>query len=104
MSVVTEHLEQQGGAFEVLPHRQTEDELGRDFAGYQLEALPPLGTLLDVTVYVDPELLGHATVAFAAGSQTESIKMRTGELFGGGRATTAPLRTRPGRAGDDPIA
>jgi prolyl-tRNA editing enzyme YbaK/EbsC (Cys-tRNA(Pro) deacylase) len=55
-------------------------------------------------VYVDPEVLGHATVAFAAGSQTESIKMRTGELFGGGRATTAPLTTRPGRAGDDPIA
>ena len=82
----------------------TEDELGRDFAGYQLGALPPLGTLLDVTVYVDPELLGHATVAFAAGSQTESIKMRTGELFGGGRATTAPLTTRPGRASDDPIA
>jgi hypothetical protein len=23
MSVVTEHLEQQGSAFEVLPHRQT---------------------------------------------------------------------------------
>jgi prolyl-tRNA editing enzyme YbaK/EbsC (Cys-tRNA(Pro) deacylase) len=150
MSVVTEHLEQQGSAFEVLPHWQTytsadearalgidadevlkplamrtgsgyalmaraaladnharlatEDELGRDFAGYQLGALPPLGTLLDVTVYVDPEVLGHATVAFAAGSQTESIKMRTQELFGSERATTVPLITRPERAGDDPIA
>jgi Ala-tRNA(Pro) deacylase len=162
MSVVTEHFEQQGSAFEVLPHRQTytsadearalgidadevlkplamrtgsgyalmvipasrrldlqlaraaladnharlatEDELGRDFAGYQLGALPPLGTLLDVTVYVDPEVLGHATVAFAAGSQTESIKMWTAELFGGGWVTTAHLTKRPGRASDDPIA
>jgi prolyl-tRNA editing enzyme YbaK/EbsC (Cys-tRNA(Pro) deacylase) len=74
----------------------TEDELGRDFAGYQLGALPPLGTLLDVTVHVVPEVLGHATVAFAAGSQTESIEMRTGELFGGGRATTTPLTTHQG--------
>jgi prolyl-tRNA editing enzyme YbaK/EbsC (Cys-tRNA(Pro) deacylase) len=104
MSVVTEHLEQRGRAFELLPHRQaytstdearalgidagdvlktlavrtgpgyalmvipasrrldlhlardalgdhqarlaSEEELGRDFAGYQLGALPPLGALL----------------------------------------------------------
>jgi Ala-tRNA(Pro) deacylase len=162
MSVVTEHLEQQGSAFEVLPHRHaytsvdearalgidagevlkplamqtgsgyalmvipasrrldlhlaraaladnqarlaTEDELGRDFADYELGALPPLGALLGVAVYVDPEVVRHDTVVFAAGSQTESVKMRTGELFGGGRATTVPLVKQPQRAGDDPIA
>jgi Ala-tRNA(Pro) deacylase len=161
MSVVTEYLEQQGSAFEVLPHRQaytsvdearalgidadevlkplamrtgsdyalmvipasrrldlqlartaladnqarlaTEDELGRDFAGYQLGALPPLGALVGVKVYVDPEVLGHDTVAFAAGTQTESIKMRTQELFGGQRATAVPLVKRPERASDDPV-
>jgi Ala-tRNA(Pro) deacylase len=81
----------------------TEDELGRDFAGYQLGALPPLGALLGAKVYVDPEILGHDTVAFAAGSQTESIKMRTEELFGGERATTVPLVKRPKWASDDPI-
>jgi Ala-tRNA(Pro) deacylase len=162
MSVVTEHLRQQGSVFDVIPHRQaststdearalgidagevlkplamrtgsgyalvvipasrrldlqlaraaladsqarlaTEDELGHDYAGYQLGALPPLGGLLGATVYVDPEVLGHDTVAFAAGTQTESVKMRTGELFGGDRATTVPLVKRSERTSDDPIA
>jgi Ala-tRNA(Pro) deacylase len=162
MSVVTEHLEQQGSAFEVLAHRQaytsvdearalgvdadevlktlalrtgsgyalvvipasrrldlqlarsalgdhharlaTEDELGRDFTPYQLGALPPLGALVGVKTYVDPEVLGHDTVAFAAGTQTESIKMRAQELFGGGQGTTVPLVERPERGSDDPVA
>jgi Ala-tRNA(Pro) deacylase len=142
MSVVTEHLEQRGSVFEVIPHRQaytsveearalgvevgevlktlavrtgsgyalavlpasrrldlhlarealgdsrarlaTEEELGRDFPDYELGALPPLGALLDVRLYVDPEVLGHDTVTFAAGTQTESVKMQTQELFGTG--------------------
>jgi Ala-tRNA(Pro) deacylase len=140
MSVVTEHLEQRGSVFEVIPHRQaytsveearalgmqvdevlktlavrtgsgyalvvipasrrldlhlarealgdsrarlaSEEELGRDFPDYELGALPPLGALLDARLYVDPEVLGHDTVTFAAGSQTESVKMQTQELFG----------------------
>ena len=82
----------------------TEDELGHDFAGYQLGALPPLGALLGAKVYVDPEVLGHDTVAFAAGTQTESIRIRTEELFGGERATTVPLVRRPERTSNDPIA
>jgi Ala-tRNA(Pro) deacylase len=162
MSVVTEHLEQRGCAFELLSHRQaytsidearalgvdagealktlavrtaagyalmvipatrrldlhlarealgdsharlaTEDELGRDFTDYQLGALPPLGALVGSQVYVDPEVLGHDTVVFAAGSQTESVRMRTEELFGGEQATTVPLVKRPERASEDPIA
>ena len=66
--------------------------------------LPPLGALLGAKVYVDPEVLGHDTVAFAAGTQTESIKMRTQELFDGERATTVPLVKGPERTSDDPIA
>src|SRR6266540_2173699 len=54
----------------------TEEELGRDFAGYQLGGLPPLGPLLGAGVYVDPEVLRHDVVAFAAGTQTESVTMR----------------------------
>jgi Ala-tRNA(Pro) deacylase len=162
VSVVTEHLKQQGSVFEVIPHRQaytstdearalgidagevlktlavrtgsgyalmvipasrrldlhlarealvdsharlaSEDELARDFADYELGALPPLGALVGVGVYVDPEVLGHDTVAFAAGTQTESVKLRTEELFGSDRATTVPLVTRPERASDDPVS
>jgi Ala-tRNA(Pro) deacylase len=158
MSVVTEHLQQQGSAFEVLAHRQaytcadearalgidagevlktvavrvgggyalmvipasrrldlrlvrdavgdnharlaTEDELRRDFAGYELGALPPLGALVSARVCVDPEVLGHDTVAFAAGTQTESVKMRTQDLFGGARVTTIPLARRAARDDD----
>jgi len=149
MSVVTEHLQQQGSAFEVLAHRQaytcadearalgidagevvktvavrvgggyalmvipasrrldlrlvrdavgdnharlaTEDELRRDFAGYELGALPPLGALVSTRVCVDPEVLEYDTVAFAAGTQTESVKMRTQDLFGG--AQVPPCRS-----------
>jgi Ala-tRNA(Pro) deacylase len=73
----------------------TEDELRRDFAGYELGALPPLGALVSTSVCVDPEVLAHDTVAFAAGTQTESVKMRTEDLFGGATVTTAPLAQRP---------
>ena len=161
MSVVTEHLEQRGIAFELIPHQQaytsteeartlgvdagevlktlavrtssgyalavipasrrldlhlvrdalgdrharlaTEEELGRDFADYQLGALPPLGVLVGARVYVDPEVLRHNTVAFAAGTQTESVKLPTEELFGGEQATTVPLIRRSERGGDDAI-
>ena len=162
MSVVTEHLEQRGAAFEALAHRQaytsidearalgidadevlktlavrtgpsdvlmvipaarrrelhlvrqalgdnharlaTEEELGRDFPDYQLGALPPLGALVGANVYVDPEVLGYDTVVFAAGTQTESVKMQTQELFGAGEITTVPLVKRPERGSDDPVA
>ena len=162
MSVVTEHLEQRGAAFEVLPHRQaytsidearalgvdadevlktlavrtgpgyvlvvipaarrldlqlvrealgdnharlaTEEELARDFADYELGALPPLGALVGANVFVDPEVLGHDTVVFAAGTQTESVKMSTQELFGTGGITTVVLVKRPERGSDEPVA
>ncbi|SRR6266545_4003975 len=81
----------------------TEEELGRDFAGYQLGALPPLGALVGAEVYVDPEVLRHETVAFAAGSQTESVRMRTQELFGSEGVTTVPLVKVPERASEDPV-
>jgi Ala-tRNA(Pro) deacylase len=81
----------------------TEEELVRDFAGYQLGALPPLAGLVGVQVHVDPEVLGHESVAFAAGTQTESVKARPGELFGGGQVTTAPLVKRPERGSEDPV-
>ena len=177
MSVVTEHLEQRGSVFEVIPHRQaytsveeartlgieagevlktlavrtgsgyallvipasrrldlhlarealddnrarlaSEEELGRDFPDYELGALPPLGALLDAQVYVDPEVvvipasrrldlhlarvLGHDTVTFAAGSQTESVKIQTQELFGTGGFTTVSLVKQPERGSDDRI-
>jgi prolyl-tRNA editing enzyme YbaK/EbsC (Cys-tRNA(Pro) deacylase) len=69
-----------------------------------LGALPPLGALVGANVFVDPEVLGHDTVVFAAGTQTESVKMSTQELFGTGGITTAALVQQPERASDEPIA
>jgi prolyl-tRNA editing enzyme YbaK/EbsC (Cys-tRNA(Pro) deacylase) len=60
-----------------------------------LGALPPLGSLVRAHVYVDPEVMGHDSVVFAAGSQTESVKIRTEDLFGGEPVTVAPLSRHP---------
>ena len=161
MSVVTEHLEQRGSAFELLPHRQaytstdearalgidagevlktlavrtgpgyalivipasrrldlhlvrdaladhqarlaSEEGLARDFAGYQLGALPPLGTLLDSQLFIDPAVLEHDLVVFAAGTQTESVRIRTRELFASEQVTTVPLVKQAERGSDDPV-
>ena len=161
VSAVTEHLEQRGSAFELLPHCQaytstdearalgidagevlktlavrtgpgyalavipascrldlhlarqalgdsrarlaSEEELGRDFPDYELGAVPPLGALLAAPVYVDPEVLGHDSVTFAAGTQTESVKMQTQELFGIEGFTTVSLVKRPERGSDDRV-
>lgn len=59
----------------------TEEELEREFPGIELGALPPLGSLFGVPVYVDPEVLTHETVVFAAGTQRESVRIRTQDLF-----------------------
>jgi hypothetical protein len=56
-----------------------------------------------VKVSLDPEVLRHDTVAFAAGTRTGSVKLPTRELFGREGATTVPLVKRPERASDDPV-
>ena len=72
----------------------TEEELARDFPDFELGALPPLGSLLGVLVLLDPEVTRHETVVFAAGRQTESIKMSTGDLFKGESVREVPLTHR----------
>lgn len=69
----------------------TEDELERDFPDYELGAIPPLGSLLGVRTVVDPEVMLHGTIVFAAGNRTESVKMRTQDLFRDEEVTVAPL-------------
>jgi Ala-tRNA(Pro) deacylase len=73
----------------------TEEELRRDFPGIELGALPPLGSLLGAPLYVDRELLQHETVVFAAGSQTESVQVKTADLLRHEQATTLPLSRHP---------
>jgi Ala-tRNA(Pro) deacylase len=69
----------------------TEQELLRDFPGFELGALPPLGSLLGAPLYVDQEVLQHETVVFAAGSQTESVQLKTADLLRHEQVTALPL-------------
>jgi hypothetical protein len=59
--------------------------------------------LLACEVFVDPEVLGHDLVVFAAGTQTESVRMGTRELFASEPVTTVPLVKQAERGSDDPI-
>jgi Ala-tRNA(Pro) deacylase len=72
----------------------TEEELLRDFPDIELGALPPLGSLLGAPIYVDQEVLQHETVVFAAGSQTESVQIKTADLLQHEQVTTVPLTKR----------
>jgi Ala-tRNA(Pro) deacylase len=81
----------------------TEAELAADFPGYELGALPPLGSLLGVPLLVDPEVLDHEVVVFAAGTETESVQAGTAELFRDEPVAVLPLTRREDRASEEPI-
>ena len=80
-----------------------ETELQADFPGYELGALPPLGSLLGVPLLVDPEVLGHEVVVFAAGTETVSVRVATAGLFRDEPLAVLPLTRRQDRASQDPI-
>src|SRR5713101_2501011 len=79
----------------------TEQELLRDFPGIELGAMPPLGSLLGAPLYVDQEVLQHETVVFAAGSQTESVQIKTADLLQHEQVTTLPLIKHADENGKD---
>ena len=74
------------------PHARlaTEYELQHDFS-YELGAMPPLGSLVGAKTYVDPEVFLHDTVLFSAGSQTQSVRCRTADLFRSEPISVVPL-------------
>lgn len=59
----------------------TEEEIEVLYPDVELGALPPLGSLLGIPTYVDPEVLEHEVVVFAAGTQWESDRAEVGQLF-----------------------
>ncbi len=69
----------------------TEEELLRDFPGFELGALPPLGSLLGAPLFVNQDVLQHETVVFAAGSQSESVQLKTADLLRHEQVTVLPL-------------
>ena len=79
----------------------TEKEPRRDFPGFELGALPPLGLLLGAPLFVDREVLQHETVVFAVGSQTESVQLKTADLLRHEQVTTRPLIKHADENGKD---
>jgi nitrite reductase/ring-hydroxylating ferredoxin subunit len=80
----------------------TEAELREHFADYELAAVPPLGELLGVPLFVDPEVMDHDRVVFAAGSQTESVVVGTADLFAGEDPKVVPLSSHEEDAPGEP--
>jgi Ala-tRNA(Pro) deacylase len=59
----------------------SEEEIATDFPEMELGSIPPLGSLFQSSMLVDPEVLTHETVVIAAGRQTESIRARVEDLL-----------------------
>lgn len=59
----------------------TEEEIEVLYPDVELGALPPLGSLLGIPTYIDPAVLTHDVVVFAAGTQWESDRAEVVELF-----------------------
>jgi Ala-tRNA(Pro) deacylase len=71
--VSIENLRQIVGAKNVRLAR--EEEFSRTFPDCEPGAMPPMGNLYGLDVYVDPDLAKDETIAFNAGSHTELIRM-----------------------------
>ena len=52
-----------------------EHQFSRFFPDCEAGAMPPFGTLYDMTTYVSPDLAAEKEIAFNAGSHTEVIRM-----------------------------
>ena len=76
-------------------HLAKEEELESMYPEFELGSLPPLGGLLRAHAYVDPDVIRHETVVFAAGTQVESVKAKTGELFRDEPITVTKLTRTP---------
>jgi Ala-tRNA(Pro) deacylase len=79
-------------------HLATEAELQGDFPTIELGGAPILGWVLDAETVVDPTVIDRDAVVFAAGTRTESVRVRTRDLFRGEHAGFARIA-----AGSQPV-
>ena len=73
----------------------TERELQGSFPSIELGGAPVLGWLLDAETLVDSCVLERDSVVFAAGTRTESVRVRTRDLLRGEHAAFLPLVAEP---------
>jgi len=70
------------------------EEIRHAFPDVEPDALPPLGLMLHVPMYVDPALIERETIVFPAGRNTQAIRIRTDDLFRGDPIVVMPLTRR----------
>lgn len=69
----------------------SEDDLERDFPDYELGTAPPAPSVLNVHGFVDPTVRSSEWIVFAAGTHTDSVRMKTADLIGLSDFTEADL-------------
>jgi len=57
----------------------TEEELGKLFRDCEVGAMPPVGSIYDLPVYLDSSLASEPEIVFNAGTHREAIHMRTAD-------------------------
>jgi Ala-tRNA(Pro) deacylase len=72
----------------------SEEEIARDFPEFELGAMPPLPSMLHVPVVIDPSVLEHTSITFAAGITRGSVRTSPSVLFTGASVAITPI-TRP---------
>lgn len=72
-------------------HLASEDDLARDFSDYDLGAVPPAPAMLKLRGFVDPTVRSREWIVFAAGTHTDSVRMKTADLIGLGDLAEADL-------------
>jgi Ala-tRNA(Pro) deacylase len=76
-------------------HLASEVELTGIYPRLELGTLPPLGRLLELPTFVDGDVMRHGWVVFPAGSQTEAVRARTGDIFEREHVTITRLTRDP---------
>jgi Ala-tRNA(Pro) deacylase len=69
----------------------TEDEIGRDFARFEVGALPPFGGLHGIPEVVDQRLLEHDRVLCSAGDHSHGVLIDPREMVRAAEAKTGDL-------------
>jgi Ala-tRNA(Pro) deacylase len=75
-----------------------ESEFEERFAGCEVGAEPPLGSLYGVPVWLDASFEDHPTITFNAGTHTDTIEMSVSDFESLERPTVgrlSELRPRP---------
>jgi Ala-tRNA(Pro) deacylase len=71
-------------------HLASEDDLARDYADFELGAVPPFGGRED-RVIVDERLAGRDSVVLEAGSHDRSVRLKAADLVRLARAQVADI-------------